>query len=287
MVQLFESSSSITLTNKKNIVEKKTTPKDHFVYINTHLKLVNKTKEECNDNCVLISDVSTNVNEINKLFIDTPVLVGSGFVIEHNKNKSKVMTADHVCQDLIKYTSKENIFIKSKFQILKAIGAKKHFSYLDVAQISANYKIKSVITLFDFNGNTYPDIEILKQNKDKDLCLIGSNYTIGKPAVLSKNNCVYGEELINVSASDGVYFPKVVPYNVGYYSGDLKNHKFSIYGEKEEVALYTIDIEKGASGSGVFSKKTKKLCGTISASMKASGTSIGNTNNSVKEFINQ
>ena len=167
-----------------------------------------------------------------------------------------------------------------------SISKNKNFTFIDTAQILKNYNLNTIITLFDFNGKKYEKISILKQSKDKDLCLIESNNIIGEPVVFSEKKCNYGEEIINVSANDGLYFPKAVPYNIGVYSGHVINKRFSLYGKNEEVSLYTLDITSGSSGSGVFSKETKKLCGNINATMKTSGISIGSTNNSILEFVN-
>ena len=56
-------------------------------------------------------------------------------------------------------------------------------------------------------------------------------------------------------------------------------------GKGEEIALYTLDIEQGSSGSAVFSKKTRKVCGNINATMKKTNLTIGITSNGIKEFI--
>ena len=259
---------------------------DHFVFISTHLKLNKKSEAECKDKCILITDITKGVSKINKTFINTPILVGSGFVYKNNNNKTQVLTADHICSGFLSYVKHQSLFSTAKEQILKAITKNENFSFLDAAQINNNYNLNTVITLFDFNGNKYESVKVLKQSKSKDLCLIESNKVFGKPVLFSDDNCNYSEEIINVSANDGIYFPNAVPYNSGIYSGDLINKKrFGLYGDNEEISLYTLDITNGSSGSAVFSKKTKKLCGNISATMKKSGLSIGSTNNSIKEFV--
>ena len=63
------------------------------------------------------------------------------------------------------------------------------------------------------------------------------------------------------------------------------NKRFGLIGKGEEIALYTLDIEQGSSGSAVFSKKTKKLCGNINATMKKTNLTLGITNNGIKKFI--
>jgi len=277
-------------SNDQNINDKVEIPiQNHFVFLSVHLKLNKKTQVEClkEKNCVSITDMRQHVRKINGSFINTPLIVGSGFIFNHEKSKTKILTSNHVCAGIRSYLSFQNLLMNSKDGILDAIGENKSYSFLDITQLKSNYNVKTVVSLFDFNGNKYEGISVEKQNKSKDLCVINTNNIIGAPVILSKGNCSYGEEVINVSASDGNYFPNAVPYHIGAYSGTLKNKRFSLFGKNEEVGLYTLDIDQGSSGSAVFSKKTKKLCGNINATMKKSNLSIGSTNNAILEFIRQ
>ena len=259
----------------------------HFVFLTVHLKLKEKSYESClkEKSCITITDVSNHVKKLNKSFINTPMIVGSSFVFKHDNNKTRILTSDHVCLGIKSYLRFDEMLVNSKNELLETFGKSKSYSYLDITQLKSNYDLKSVVSLFDFNGNKYEGIEINKQDKSKDLCVITSNNIIGMPVVFNKDNCTYGEEVINVSASDGNYFPSAVPFHIGAYSGTIKNKRFVLFGENEEVSLYTLDIDQGSSGSGVFSKKTKKLCGNINATMKNSNLSIGSSNNAILEFI--
>lgn len=260
---------------------------NHFVFITVHLNLVEKTSLECveESSCLLITDVRNHVMKINEYFVNTPMIVGSGFVFRHKKNETKILTSNHVCVGINSYIELQNILSNSKDEILNTLGENKSYNYLDIEQIKNNYNIKPAITLFDFYGNKYEEALIEKQNKSNDLCILSNKNIIGEPVKLQKGSCKYGEEVINISASDGNYFPNAVPYHIGAYSGSIKNKRFSLFGKNEEVSLYTLDIDQGSSGSGVFSKKTKQLCGNINAIMKNSNLSIGSTNNSIIKFV--
>ena len=69
----------------------------------------------------------------------------------------------------------------------------------------------------------------IAETKAKDLCIITSNNIIGTPVTFNEDNCNYGEEVINVSASDGNYFPSAVPFHIGAYSGTIKNKRYSTF----------------------------------------------------------
>lgn len=260
---------------------------DHFVFLNVHLILNKKTPDNCNKdkNCELTSNIDHNVVNINTEFINTPMLAASGFVFKHEKNKTYVLTSMHVCEGIKSYLSFKDILEQSKSEMLESLSRQTKYKELDQVHVQSNYNLNAVATLFDFNGNQYQDVSIKKQDKSKDLCVIESNNTIGTPVVVSNKNCMYGEEVVNVSASNGNYFPRAVPYYVGVYSGSVKSKEFGLMGLGEEIAIYTLDIKQGSSGSAVFSKKTKKLCGNVNAIMQKSKLAIGITTMGIKEFI--
>ena len=260
---------------------------NHFVFLSVHLKLERKSHIEClkEKSCISITDTRDQVKKINSSFINTPMIVGSGLIIEHKQSNTNILTSNHVCTGIKSYLRFKDILINSKNEILDALGENKSYSYLDMTQLKSNYNINPVVSIFDFYGNKFEGANIVKQNKSKDLCIINTNNIIGKPVELKKGNCDYGEDVINISASDGNYFPNAVPYHIGAYSGTVKNKRFSLFGRNEEVSLYTLDIDQGSSGSGVFSKKTKRLCGNINATMKKTDLSIGSTNNAIIEFV--
>ena len=260
---------------------------NHFVFLSVHLKLKRKSHLDClkENNCVSITDTREHVKKINVSFINTPMIVGSGFVFKHENSKTKILTSNHVCTGINSYLSFESVLVNSKNEILDALGKNKKYSYLDITQLKSNYNIISAVSIFDFYGNKYEGIDIIKQSKPKDLCIVNTNNIVATPVSLQKGNCNYGEDIINVSASDGNYFPNAVPYHIGAYSGTVTNKRFSLFGKNEEVGLYTLDIDQGSSGSAVFSKKTKRLCGNINATMKKTSLSIGSTNNAIIEFV--
>ena len=256
---------------------------DHFVFIKTHIKL-NRNKD-CKKDCYELFDIKNQADAINKALEQNPLLVGSGFVYEL-KSSTKIMTANHLCKKIEKYIGYKDDFNNNKIDLLQAIVDNKSLDPLSAIHIASNYSLDPIVTLYDFNGNTYEYKRILKQNKNNDLCSIESNNLFGKPVEFSENNCDYGEEVINISASDGVYFPGAVPQFKGIYSGHVKSKKFKVFKEEAEVSLYTININQGSSGSAVFSKNTRKVCGMIAASMEAAKLSLGSSSNDIKKFLN-
>lgn len=255
---------------------------DHFVFIKTHIKLIKN--KECKIGCYSLIDIKKETNKINKALEANPLLVGSGFVYNNNKN-TKIITASHLCDKIESYLSYRKDFNNNKVDLLQAIVNNNSLDPLAAIHIASNYSLDPIVTLYDFNGNTYEYEEILKQDKNKDLCSIKSSNVFGVPVKFSNANCDYGEEVTNISASDGLYFPGAVPQYQGIYSGHVKSNKFKVFNEKAEISIYTININQGSSGSAVFSKKTNKICGIIAASMEGAKVSLGSSNNGIKEFI--
>tara|TARA_B100000212_G_C27375883_1_gene534689 strand:- start:1235 stop:2134 length:900 start_codon:yes stop_codon:yes gene_type:complete len=256
---------------------------DHFVFIKTHIELIKN--KECSTDCYNLFDIEKETKKINKALKSNPLLVGSGFVYDNNNN-TKIITASHLCDKIKNYLSYRKDFNDNKVDLLQAIVDNKSLDPLAAIYIASNYRLDPVVTLYDFNGNTYTFKEILKQDKNKDLCSIKSNSVFGIPVKFSNANCDYGEEVVNISTSDGLYFPGAVPQYKGIYSGHVKNKRFRVFSEKAEISIYTIDISQGSSGSAVFSAKTKEICGIIAASLKGAKVSLGSSNNDIKKFIN-
>ena len=275
---------SLALNTSFNIHEKSSIYKlqDHFVFIKTHIKLIKN--KECSTDCYNLFDIENETKKINNALKANPLLIGSGFVYDNNKN-TKIITASHLCDKIDNYLSYRKDFNDNKVDLLQAIVDNNSLDPLAAIYIASNYSLDPVVTLYDFNGNTYTFKEILKQDKNKDLCSIKSNSIFGIPVKFGNANCNYGEEVINISSADGLYFPGAVPQYKGIYSGHVKNKNFKVFNEKAEISIYTINISQGSSGSAVFSKKTNKVCGIIAASMEGAKVSLGSSNNDIKQFI--
>ena len=88
-VQCFCAFSNDSIEKRSNVPIQ-----DHFVFLNVHLLLSKKSPVDCikDKNCVLVSSITENVNEINDMFMDTPMLVGSGFVFKHKENKTHIIS---------------------------------------------------------------------------------------------------------------------------------------------------------------------------------------------------
>jgi len=281
MFQCMFAFSNDNVKNKENDI------RDYFVFLSIHLKLEKKSPEECiaTKDCTLTSEVINSTASLNSTFVDNPMLVGSAFVILQESNKTSILTSNHVCKGIESYLDFKRLFINAKNEIFDSLKDSTKFINIDFNGIKSNYNLSSAVTLFDFYGNKYEGVKIIKQSTSKDLCIIETNNKIGKPVKISDSNCEYGEDVINISASDGNYYPSAVPFHVGAYSGTVINKSFGLMGKEEEIALYTLDIEQGSSGSAVFSKTTKNLCGNINATMKKTNLTIGITTRGIKSFI--
>jgi hypothetical protein len=278
---LFNSGSSYNININKT---KSLRLENTFVFISTHLKLEKINSQCVNANCYQIFDNEKEVDRINNVLIDTPMIVGSGFIYDLSMT-TKILTADHLCTKIDEYLKYSKEFNDSKIELLSELGESIKIDHLLFLQVLNNHSLIPVVTLFDFNGNKYKYNKTIKQDKNKDLCAIESDSLFGEKIELSEKNCTYGEEVVNISAADGIYLPKAIPYYTGIYSGHVKNSKFKVYEKGVEVSLYSIDISEGSSGSAVFSKKTNKLCGNINASLRKAKLSLGSSSDTIKEFL--
>ena len=102
---------------------------DHFVFLNVHLLLNKKSPDNCNkdSNCVLTSNVDSNVININTAFINTPMLAGSGFIFKHESNKTHILTSMHVCEGMKSYLLFQDVLAQAKSEILESVSKQTKF----------------------------------------------------------------------------------------------------------------------------------------------------------------
>ena len=116
------------------------------------------------------------------------------------------------------------------------------------------------------------------------MCVLETYNIWGEVSQLSKNDCEYGEQIYNISASGGLYSPYAVPIRSGLFSGEymdnsFKNKKISILNN-----MYTVLSLPGSSGSGVYNSKGE-ICGNINISYRRSDISFGATRKQIINFL--
>jgi len=171
---------------------------------------------------------------------------GSGFVIKNDDEGSYIMTAAHVCD-----TGDTNL-------ALMFPGSKiSKFSF----------------TIIDLDGIKY-SAETIKMDKKRDMC-IAYVYSLAKPPVkLAYYPPRPGDVAYNTAAPVGVFDTNMVPILSGYYSG-----------EKLGMAIYTIPVVGGSSGSPVLNQSGELIGMIHSAHIRFHHLSLSPTHRQITEFI--
>lgn len=149
----------------------------------------------------------------------------SSFIVEHKGEYSYLLTSAHVC-------------------------------HMDFGLIARLPKFRADI---EFYGITLDmkkhDFEILKMNKESDLCLVRTK-RIELPAYkVSENSPKIGDPVYNIAAPVGIYEKDMVPLFAGIYSGDA-------YGR----SVFSIPAVGGSSGSPILNGRGEVI-GVISATI--------------------
>jgi S1-C subfamily serine protease len=222
-----------------------------------------KVKVKTTDNCMNCSGTFKDIekiNKINKKFHDIPYISASAFIVKHVGNRTILMTAGHVCDELKKFTTNTK-FKKLGLSVYNYINTNK--GIFESKTLKNNYFINSEIVVYSFLGNEYVIDKIISIDNKHDICLLSTQSKWGVKVEFAKKDCQY-EEVLNMSASGGYYYPNAVPLRKGIINSLIKRQ---VYGNKvyRNVNLYTLHVKQGASGSAVFNKQGK-VCGSINIS---------------------
>ena len=243
---------------------------DSFGFIRAHYYI--KKKDVCLD-CNLTLNV--NEEEINKDFLSMTFIKASSFVLNRFKNNTHVLTSNHVCEAIREF----NTFTQSKTNDYLATKIKD--AVLESKEVQERYEIKPTVSITTFEGLVYKDIEILKESKKHDICLINVPSSFGKAVEMSKKNCEYTNGY-NISASGGFYLPRSTPLRTGY----INSQAGSVMVEEkifENVNVYTIQVSPGASGSAVFNAEGL-VCGNINIAYEKLQISFGASSKTIVDF---
>jgi S1-C subfamily serine protease len=243
---------------------------DSFGFIRAHYFI--KQKEICID-CNHTLDF--NEDTINKDFMSMTFIKASSFVIKRFKNKTHVLTSNHVCKAIREFYTfsgtKTNNYISNRIKD----------AVLESKEVRERYEIKPTVSITTFDGLVYKDLEILSESKKHDICLINVPSSFGTPVVMAKDNCTYTDGF-NISASGGFYLPKSTPLRTGFINN--KADKVMVEGaEFENVNVYTIQVSPGASGSAVFNE-SGEVCGNINIAYEKLQISFGASSETITEF---
>ena len=229
-------------------------------------------KDVCID-CIMTVDV--DVDTINKDFLSMTFVKSSAFVIKRFKNKTHVLTSNHVCEAIREFYT----FTQTKTNSYLANRIKD--AVLENKEVKRIYEIKPTISITTFEGLVYKDLIIIKESKKHDICLVEVPTGFGKAVEIEKENCYYTKGY-NISASGGFYIPNSTPLREGYINSIAErvmvdNQVF------KNVNVYTIQVSPGASGSAVFNSKGK-VCGNINISYEKLQISFGASSKTISEF---
>jgi hypothetical protein len=209
--------------------------------------------------------------------IDGPFMRASSFIVDHQKNKTVLLTSEHVCEELIKFKDPKQ-FKMIKDSIISAAVISNVFNSKDVKE---KINIIPEIYIKDFFGNRYIFDKIVKKDHNTDLCKFTTIKEWGVKSLVNNVECKYGERIYNISASGGFYSKRSAPFREGNFSGiylDSQENK------KVKTNLYTIESLPGSSGSAVYNANGY-VCGNINVSYSKSNLSLGATRADIINFL--
>ena len=164
---------------------------------------------------------------------------GSGFVVSHNRSKTYIVTAEHVCN----------------FKIEKPRS---------LSDIVYNFVSINEIKLTDFNGNTY-SANIKYADKKNDICILESSGVWGTATPIADKMPDHGERVYNIAAPYGIFSPGMALTFDGYYSGTDQ------WGNE----VYTLPTRPGSSGSAIFNSAGELVSIIHSSTMALENIGIG------------
>jgi S1-C subfamily serine protease len=186
---------------------------------------------------------------------ETVIGTGSAAVIRETSSGSYILTNEHVCS-----ISPKTII---KLALEGHVGS-----------------LKNVVRALD--GET-SQVKILKRNTYDDMCVVFAK-DFHRPAVkLAPNAPIRGDEVYVVGAPKGYYSYKfnMVPILRGIFNGYDENWHSS----QDVMAVYSLRIAPGNSGSAVFDKKGRLIGVVHSHFTTFDEITFGTTFEDTKNFI--
>lgn len=221
------------------------------------------------------ADIMKDAIDFNKTLMDLGTMRASGFVYSHKQKVTQIVTNDHVCKDLD---------LENKNPLaLRVIGIVQNKLSETNPLLFLYFDLKYRIVVTSFAGIHHEIMGIEKSDKKTDLCILNTKDVWGSPAEINETECIPSEEVYNISASGGLYYPGAFPIRKGFYNGIVLDEYMTDNVYKTR-GLYTLNIQSGASGSAVFNSKGK-ICGNISHTVKNSDVSFGSTVEELKTFL--
>ena len=187
---------------------------------------------------------------------DYSVGFGSAFIIQSNPGYSLAVTNSHVCN----YAVEQEQMMSLKVE------------YLYFKQVRT------------YDNETYSDIEVLKYDDKKDLCLIKIHGLTGYPSVeLSNTELEAGDDVYTIGSPGGFYLPKssIVPIVKGSFIGDFIDDP-----DLGTGSMFNMIIYPGQSGSAIFDKNNKVI-GVVSRVTTYVNISLSVRRQDLREFLSQ
>ena len=244
--------------------------KNSFAYIHDQLILLPKY------DISIPYDIKENVKKINEIMTSAATLKGTGFVINKSYDSTEILTNEHVCANIKFKGNIPMFFVEMKRYIADRVLEENPI-------INLYYTLSYEYIVTDYQGNHYKINKVKKTDIQTDLCLISTKNSWGVPLRIDAPVCAPGDEILNMSVSGGIYYENAVPTRKGVYNGIIKDEILTsfLYNKR---ALYTLNLQSGASGSAVINK-LGNLCGNISHATKKLGLSYGASISEIRDFL--
>jgi len=196
-----------------------------------------------------LSNFTFLVKEVNLTFCDEldkesgtcdevvfPESSASGVVISQSKSHIFILTANHFCTD-------------------------------DLEDEDEKTSFKGVKTIKAFINATEREAQVLYEDKDNDLCLLGAiklESEVFKPVKFASSMPKIGDKVYNFAAPDGIGSPNTRLMFDGYFAGC-----------EQGFCMYSIPATFGSSGSAVYNEKGELVSILVAAAIDFENVSMG------------
>jgi len=188
--------------------------------------------------------------------------VGSGVVVgEANNGGSLVLTAGHVCRPL------NALIIKTKWFF--ANNPDERGRVVTGILVKNLHGFESVGKVVKVEGRL-----------DRDLCILRTHSRLGNPVPLARAAPIFGEEIFNISAPEGIFEEESAYITSGFYSGvsrGIDRGKKYCKGEDCIRAMFSLRISEGCSGSPVMNERGELVSIVTSKDLRFNEISYGST----------
>jgi S1-C subfamily serine protease len=181
----------------------------------------------------------------------------SGFIVEHHREVSLVVTSAHVCT--VMSGKQINYFIPD----------------FNPNNPDWNMKERSSFILNDYKGRAFAAIPI-EYNLRADICILASPKMKPPSLDIAKQSPIIGEKYYNIAAPMGIWSSRMIPLFEGFYLGKRRG-----FPDQNMSYAFSIPTIGGSSGSPILNSRGEVVAAIHSAYRGFENICMATTNHQI------